>query len=128
MHIRRTVCAALVAAALLSVAIDASAAIITVAGRKVKLAASVRIATNTKGQRQILITIDPGITTAFNIDVAYPAKLAQPDSDDGSGTLLPSAAIAYVAPYGVLGGGATIARAGIGAPPGIGVVNNVQGQ
>jgi hypothetical protein len=109
---------------------DASAALIQVAGRKARLSASVKIATNTKGQRQILITIDPGVTTAFNVDVAYPENLVTPDFEPGvgaGGTFGALTPVTYLPPYGPTGGmGAPLIHAGV--LNAISLVSNIQGQ
>jgi hypothetical protein len=121
-------CSAVIGAAL--PATDASAALIQVAGRKARLSASVKIATNTKGQRQILITIDPGVTTAFNVDVAYPEKLVTPDFQPGvgsGGTLGALTPVTYLPPYGPTGGmGAPLIHAGV--LNAISLVSNIQGR
>ncbi|HUQ68328.1 MAG TPA: hypothetical protein VM165_02325, partial [Planctomycetaceae bacterium] len=52
---------------------SADAAIINAANpRRAKTGATVRITTTTSGQRMILLKIDPGVTTAFQLDVLYP--------------------------------------------------------
>src|SRR3954467_9561873 len=76
---------------------------------KAKTSGTAVVITNTKGQRQIAITIDPGVVTAFRLDVAYQSDFVTPMLFDGIHSALPQDAIEFIPPYGgAVGGGATI--------------------
>jgi hypothetical protein len=85
------------------------------------------VVTTTKGQRLIAITIDPGVVTAFQLDVTFPNLFVAPVAASGIGGLLPGQAIDFIAPYGgAIGGGASILpMPGAGTD---GLINNISGQ
>jgi hypothetical protein len=90
---------------------------------KAKTSGRVTITTNTKGQRQIAITIDPDAVLAFQLDVVYEPGLVTPAAFDGFTPGLTEEAVQFVPPYGgAIGGGASIL-------PGVpGLISNVSGQ
>jgi len=110
-------------------ATSADAAIISSAtGRRaIRTGGTYQIRTTTRGQRQIIITIDPSITTAFRVDVSYPSNLVAPDGFAGFGVGLPSTAIEYIPPYG---NPKPLIPATLTAPGkgGDGVISNIEGE
>src|SRR6185436_18421468 len=79
----------------------AGAAIITGVGgkRTAKTGGTAVIKTTTTGQRQIAITIDPGVTTAFRLDFLFPNELVTLVAVSDIGPELLDEAIDYVPPY-----------------------------
>ena len=68
-----------------------------------------RVITTTKGQRQILITIDPRAATAFRLDVVYPSEFVTLAGFDGIRPFATDEGVTLVPPYvGGVGGGASI--------------------
>jgi hypothetical protein len=106
----------------------AGAAIITASGSKTaKTSGMARVVTTTKGQRQILITIDPGVATAFRLDVAYPMDLVTLAGFDGINPFATDEGVTLVPPYtGGVGGGATILPKFAGLK--VGLINDVEGR
>ncbi len=106
----------------------AGAAIITASGSKTaRTSGLARVVTTTKGQRQILITIDPGVATAFRLDVVYPLGLVTPAGFDGIIPFATDEGVALVPPYtGGVGGGAMIVPGFAGVK--VGLISDVEGK
>src|SRR5437667_7421154 len=106
----------------------AGAAIITASGSKTaKTSGMARVITTTKGQRQILITIDPRVATAFRLDVVYPMDLVTPAGFDGISPFATDEGVTLVPPYtGGVGGGAMILPGFAGLKAGL--ISNVEGR
>jgi len=119
MFARLSLCASLVAALVFTN--PASAALIKNTGAK--LSGTAKVTTNTKGQRQIALTIDPGAVTAFQLDVTYQPGFVTPAAFDGINPALTDEAVHFVPPYGgAVAGGASIL-------PGVsGLISNIAGQ
>src|SRR5437899_676305 len=117
-----------VVALFLALSQSARAAIITASGSKTaKTSGMARVVTTTKGQRQILITIDPGVATAFQLDVVYPLDLVTPGGFDGIIPFATDEGVTLVPPYtGGVGGGATILPGFAGLK--VGLINDVEGR
>jgi hypothetical protein len=116
-----------VALVLIAFSASVNAAIIAnLTGKKVTTSGTATVTTNSKGQRQIAITIDPGVVTDFQLDVLYPSDVVTPLGYDGITPRLTDQAVQFAAPYGgSVGGGASILP-----PPGglkTGLINDIQG-
>jgi hypothetical protein len=120
----------IVVALFLALSRCAQAAIITASGsRTAKTSGMARVVTNTKGQRQILITIDPGVATAFQLDVVYPDDLVAPAGFDGINPFATDEGVTLVPPYtGGVGGGASILPGFTGLKGVGGLISNVEGR
>lgn len=107
------------------IASDSEAALITSARGRVSTKGRARITLNTRGQRQIAITIDPSVTTSFRLDFAYPADLVTPVDFGGFNVSLATTAIEYVAPYGPGPSGPLLIA---GVTPSNGIIADITGQ
>src|SRR5690348_2605611 len=104
----------------------AQGAIITASGSKTaKTSGQARVITNTRGQRQILITIDPAVATAFRLDVVYPSEFATLTGFDGISPFATDEGVTLVPPYvGGVGGGASILPTFAGTK--LGLINDIE--
>ena len=120
--------AVLVVGFLIAVSQCAQGAIINASGSKTaKTSGQARVITNTRGQRQILITIDPAVATAFRLDVVYPSEFVTLAGFDGISPFATDEGVTLVPPYvGGVGGGATILPSIAG--PKVGLINDVEGR
>lgn len=108
---------------------SASAALVTtITGKRtVRTGGTYQIRTTTRGQRQIIITVDPSVTTAFRLDVSYPSGIVTPDGFTSFGNTLAPSAIEYVPPYGNLSAPTSqLVNATIDGTRG-GLISNVEG-